>query len=60
MFAVLVKTKIIIYESNIFFRMLGKFPEYFQKFSGKYFSGKLTSQICAFELVLIVQTMHSF
>jgi len=39
MFAVLDKTEIIIYESNIFFRFFGKFPEYLQKFSGK-FSGK--------------------
>jgi len=39
MFAVLDKTEIIIYESNIFFGFFGKFPEHFQKFSGK-----LTSQ----------------
>jgi len=43
MFAVLDKAKIIIHETKIFVRFLGKFPENFQKCSGKYFSGKLTS-----------------
>jgi len=45
MFAVLDKTENIIYESNIVFRFLVKFPEIFWKFSGKYFSGTLTSLI---------------
>jgi len=43
LFAVLDKTEIIIYESDIFFRLFGKFTENFQKFSGKYFSGKAAS-----------------
>jgi len=43
LFAVLDKTEIIIYESNKFFRIFGKFPESFQKFFREYFSGKLTS-----------------
>jgi len=31
MLAVLDKTEIIIYESNIFFRLFGKFPKLFQE-----------------------------
>jgi len=38
LFAVLYKTEILIYESNIFCR-------FFRKFSGKYFCGKATSLI---------------
>jgi len=42
LFAVLDKTEIIIYESNIFFPFFCS-SQNFQKFYGKYFSGKATS-----------------
>jgi len=46
MFAVLDKTEIIIYESNIFSGSSENFKKFFRKFSGKYFSGKIISLIC--------------
>jgi len=41
MFAVLDKTEIIIYESNIFFQFLGKFPEIFWKIVQEIFFRKI-------------------